>query len=39
MYVEKVELNGKEVASMSFTHDDLINGGELTFYMSKSPKK
>jgi hypothetical protein len=27
-----------EIESMSFTHDDLINGGELIFYISKSPK-
>lgn len=37
IYVEKVELNGQVLNSGSIKHSDIINGGELTFYMSNKP--
>ena len=39
VYVSKVLLNGKEVKSNFLSHDDLMAGGELVFYMSSKPKK
>ena len=33
VYVDKVELNGKEIPIMSISHDDIMSGGELKFYM------
>ncbi|WP_342646877.1 GH92 family glycosyl hydrolase [Mucilaginibacter sp. CSA2-8R] len=34
VYVQKVLLNGKPLTGLSIKHADIINGGELTFYMS-----
>jgi len=34
VYIQKVELNGKVLSSPFITHDDIMNGGELVFYMS-----
>ena len=34
--VEKVTLNGKEITKNSFTHKQLIKGGELVFYMNEA---
>lgn len=38
VYVDKVELNGEVLNSLSIKHSDIINGGELKFYMSDKPK-
>ena len=34
IYVERVELNGKDVAGLSIHHNDILAGGELKFYMT-----
>lgn len=34
VYVQKVLLNGKPLTGLSIKHADIMNGGELTFYMS-----
>lgn len=39
VYVQKVELNGKLVKDNKITHDDIMNGGKLVFYMGAKPKK
>ncbi len=39
VYVKKVELNGKEMSRPFITHDDILQGGTLTFYMSSKPNK
>ncbi|WBL20814.1 GH92 family glycosyl hydrolase [Zunongwangia sp. HRR-M8] len=39
VYVEKVELNGKELSKPFISHEDVMNGGELKFYMSNQPNK
>ncbi len=39
VYVKKVELNGKELTEPFIQHDDLMNGGELKFWMSSQPNK
>ena len=39
VYVRKVTLNGKELTKPFITHDQVMNGGTLTFYMSKRPNK
>ena len=39
VYVKKVELNGKELTTPFITHDDVMNGGKLVFYMSSKPNK
>jgi predicted alpha-1,2-mannosidase len=33
-YVERVELNGKKLDGLSISHDDVMAGGELRFYMT-----
>lgn len=33
VYVQKVLLNGKPITNYTITHDDIINGGKLVFYM------
>ncbi|MCK3683154.1 GH92 family glycosyl hydrolase [Maribellus sp. YY47] len=38
VYVEKVELNGQLLNSLSIKHSDIVNGGDLKFYMSDKPK-
>ncbi|MDX1701842.1 MAG: glycoside hydrolase family 92 protein, partial [Melioribacteraceae bacterium] len=37
IYVQKIELDGKEHKSNSISHGDILNGGELTFYMGSKP--
>lgn len=38
VYVQKVLLNGKPLSRRYITHNEIMNGGELTFYMSsKAP--
>ncbi|WP_373568311.1 glycoside hydrolase domain-containing protein [Marinifilum sp. D714] len=39
VYVDKVELNGKVLANFTIRHSEIMNGGEITFYMSDTPKK
>ncbi|UII19985.1 GH92 family glycosyl hydrolase [Fulvivirga ligni] len=39
VFVKKVELNGKEVNQTFITHEDIMKGGTLTFYMSSKPNK
>ncbi|QCR21178.1 GH92 family glycosyl hydrolase [Pontibacter sp. SGAir0037] len=39
VYVEKMELNGKPLNRLYLTHDEIMNGGKLTFYMSSKPNK
>ena len=39
VYVRKVELNGTELTEPFITHDQVMNGGTLTFYMSRKPNK
>jgi len=38
IYVEKVEANGKVITGNSLKHSDIVNGGEITFYMRSTPK-
>jgi len=35
IYVKKAELNGKKLDRHYITHDEIMNGGSLVFYMSK----
>jgi predicted alpha-1,2-mannosidase len=39
VFVDKVELNGKVLNKPSITHSDIMNGGELRFYMISKPNK
>ena len=39
VYVHKVELNGKPLDTGYVEYSDLMQGGELTFYMSPHPKE
>jgi putative alpha-1,2-mannosidase len=39
VYVEKVLLNGKVLDRKYITNDEIMNGGELQFYMSSRPNK
>jgi predicted alpha-1,2-mannosidase len=39
VYAQKVLLNGKRIGRRYITHSEIINGGELTFYMSSKPGK
>ena len=39
VFVDKVELNGKVVTKPSITHSDIMNGGELKFYMTSELNK
>ncbi|HVS92198.1 MAG TPA: GH92 family glycosyl hydrolase [Mucilaginibacter sp.] len=34
VYVKKIELNGKPLNGYFISHNDIMNGGEMTFYMS-----
>ncbi len=38
-YIQKMELNGQELAEPFFKHEDIMNGGELKFTMGAEPKK
>jgi len=38
VYVQKVELNGKEIKEKYITHSEIVNGGKLIFTMSDKPK-
>jgi predicted alpha-1,2-mannosidase len=39
VYVQKVILNGKQLEQPTITHEDIMKGGTLTFYMTDKPKK
>ena len=39
VYVQKVVLNGRTLTQPFITHTDIMNGGELTFYMGAKPAK
>jgi predicted alpha-1,2-mannosidase len=39
VYVQRVELNGKELTKSWITHADIVRGGELRFWMSSRPNK
>jgi len=38
VYVSKVEVNGKAVEGNDLKHSDIVNGGEITFYMQSASK-
>lgn len=38
-YIEEMELNGKRYTKNFLTHENLMNGGEITFRMSSQPNK
>ncbi|WJS97031.1 GH92 family glycosyl hydrolase [Flavobacterium johnsoniae] len=39
VFVSKVLLNGKQLSRPFLKHEDVINGGKITFYMSSKPNK
>jgi predicted alpha-1,2-mannosidase len=39
IYVQKVELNGKEIKDYKISHSDILKGGKLVFYMNGKPTK
>lgn len=39
IYVEKVEVNGKQVSGHAISHSELAAGGTISFYMSSKPSK
>ena len=39
IYIQKIELNGKQYSSFNLNHFDIVNGGKIVFYMSDKPKK
>ena len=39
VYVQKVVLNGKQLEQPCISHEDIMKGGTLTFYMTDKPKK
>jgi predicted alpha-1,2-mannosidase len=39
IYIQKIELNGRSHTKTFITHDEILNGGELLFYMGPSPNK
>ena len=39
VYVQKVELNGHTLTQPFITHKDIMDGGQLTFYMGAKPAK
>ena len=39
VYVQKVILNGKPLNRLFITHDEIMNGGTLEFFMSNKPNK
>ncbi|THU33595.1 glycoside hydrolase family 92 protein [Niastella caeni] len=39
VYVQKVLLNGKQLEQPVISHDDIMKGGTLVFYMSDKPRK
>jgi len=39
VYIKKIVLNGKPLASFTIKHADIMSGGKITFYMSDVPVK
>ena len=39
VYVEKVEVNGKVINGNSLKHSDIMNGGEIIFYMRNTAER
>ena len=39
VFVSKVLLNGKELSKPFLKHEDVMNGGKITFYMTSKPNK
>jgi predicted alpha-1,2-mannosidase len=39
VYVSKIELNGKRLSRNHITHKEIMDGGELVYYMSAKPAK
>ncbi|MBT1702829.1 GH92 family glycosyl hydrolase [Chryseosolibacter indicus] len=39
VYVQKVEVNGQPLKRLHLTHEEIMNGGTVTFYMGSRPKK
>jgi predicted alpha-1,2-mannosidase len=39
VYVQKVVLNGRTLTTPFISHEDILNGGQLTFYMGSKPAK
>jgi predicted alpha-1,2-mannosidase len=39
VYVQKVLLNGKQMEQPAISHEDIMNGGTLVFFMTDKPKK
>ena len=39
IYIQKIELNGKQYSSFNLNHFDIVNGGKIVFYMGDKPKK
>jgi len=39
VFVSKVLLNGKELSRPFLKHEDMMNGGKITFYMTNKPNK
>lgn len=39
VYVQKVELNGKQLSGLTLSHDEIMKGGVLTFYMGPKAMK
>jgi len=36
VYVDKIEVNGKEIEGYTLKHSDIVEGGEITFYMKSN---
>jgi predicted alpha-1,2-mannosidase len=39
VYVQKVDFNGKPLNRLYITHEEILQGGKLTFYMGPKPRK
>jgi predicted alpha-1,2-mannosidase len=39
VYVQKVEWNGDPLSSLTISHDQIMKGGKLTFYMGSRPRR
>ena len=38
VYIQKIELNGKPLNGFFLSHEDIMNGGEMTFFMGAKHK-
>jgi len=39
IYVDKIEINGTEFSGNTLKHSNIMQGGEITFYLNNKPKK